>query len=259
METRTHVVALAGAPHDAAPEGLATALGVTVLEARLALAAPMPHPVLRVATHEDAMRATHALESCGFEAMSLDVTELVRAEDMVHVERFAFTESALLATEHGPELAWSDVGVLLDVAATGSIVRTTRERERRYTARGQAVTVDVERTRTEHATERALFLFPHGGAVPWLLRAAEARYVGLGPRMRPTTFENYGETVRQIRARASSAVYDDRYVARPLVQHDEAYAHGNETKELPFGDAGIDLPVQLLARWLARPRGGPYR
>jgi hypothetical protein len=58
-----------------------------------------------------------------------------------------------------------------------------------------------------------LYLFRQSGAPAWILREREARYTGLGAELRPTSFENFSTTLRQLRLRAPVAMVDERLLA----------------------------------------------
>jgi hypothetical protein len=117
-------------------------------------------------------------------------------------------------------------------------------------SRGHRAEVKIERTRHEVATEQVLFLFPRDETTPWVLRAGEARFVGLGNAMRPTVMENFLATLAILRQRAPHAAYDERFLAHPLLQLKEASVRGQDTVTPPLGDLGIAARVHLLGRIL---------
>ena len=120
--------------------------------------------------------------------------------------------------------------------------------------------VEIEHTRTEHAMEHALFLFPRGDGVPWVLRANEARYLGLGAAMRLTVMENFLALTALLRERAPRAICDDRFFAHPLARQAEMHVRDRESVSPDLGGEGVDVRVHLLARVLVHGAGrGPYR
>jgi hypothetical protein len=253
-----YVVAIAEAPGGATAEELAAVLGLTPFEARLALAAVQPHVVLRTPLRERAVDVARRLVQCGYDAIALDRADVVPVERMVHLRRFAIGTTGLRADSSGPTLAFDEVSALVRVAATTAVLRTTREKEIEA-VRGRRTEGEVERTHVERATDHALFLFPRSEGTPWVLCAGEARYLALGPALRPTSIENFLVTVALLRERAPQAPYDERFAVHPLARQAQVHVRGFESAAPELGDDGVEVPVQLLARWLTRARGGPYR
>jgi len=237
-------------------ESLARTLGegISALDVRMALSATPPRVLLRTPSRERAESAARTLVERGLAAIAVDLSTVLPVDRMVHVHRVALDEAGLRADPGGPTLAYSDLGVIVRVAAETAIWRTTREKEL-HSVRGRGVLVEVEHTRTERAFEQAAFLFARGGGVPWVMRAGEARYLGLGEAMRRTTTENVLTVVEQLRERAPRAAYDERFVADPLVRHADTHVRDNDHAPPELGDAGLELRVQLLAWSLgcARP------
>jgi hypothetical protein len=179
---------------------------------------------------------------------------------MVHVHRFAFEAGGLRADDHGPTLAYDAMAAIIRAAVETSVWRTTREGDTRSGPRGTHVHVRTDVTRAEHASDQVIFLLARDGGVPWVLRASEARYLALGASLRPTVVENFLTTLGLLRARAPRAVYDERFVAHPLVRQAEVHVRGHGTPTHELGDPGIELRVHLLAQTLGRgSRKGPYR
>lgn len=253
--------AAAGAANDA--EGLARALGdgITALELRMALSAVHPSVLFRTPSRERAFEAASLLVTRGLAVVAVDLDEVVSIEHMVHARRFALDATGIRADAQGPSLAFDAIGAIVRVAVESSIWRTTRELENEMPGvRGRQIQVKVDRTRADHAIEQALFLFVRGGGVPWVLRAGEARYLSLGAALRPTSMENFLVTVALLRDRAPRAIYDERFVARPLVRQAETHVRGHDTASPELGDLGVEVRLHLLARALAQGSGtGPYR
>ena len=259
-----HVVAILEAAADAASDvqGLARTLGggITALELRLALSAVHPSVLFRTTSRERAEQAASVLLACGIGAAAVDLADVPSLEHMVHVHRFALEAAGLRADTRGPTLAYDAVAAIVRAAVETSIWRTTREIEDRVSARGRRVEIEVVRTRAEHALEQVLFLFVRGEGASWVLRAGEARYLALGTGLRPTVMENFLETVARLRERAPHALYDERFVADPLVRQTETHVRGHEAAAPVLADRAVELRVHLLARVLARGRReGPYR
>jgi hypothetical protein len=251
-----HVVAIgaSAASVSADAESLARALGDgrTALDIRMALAGTPPSVVLRTPSRERAEEAARILAAAGLAVVAIELAHVVPVERMVHVHRFAFDERGLRADTRLPDapvLAFDAIVAILHVAAETSIWRTTHEKEI-ASVRGRAVMVDVQYTRAERATEQALFLYARGSSVPWVLRAGEARYLGLGAAMRPTAAENFATVIALLRERAPQAAYDERFVAHPLLRHAEVHVRDNDPAAVDLGDRGVEVRVQLLAQML---------
>jgi hypothetical protein len=261
-----HVVAITGATAGAAAdaEALARALGegITALEVRMALSAVHPSILFRTPSRDRAHEAASLLVARGLPVVAVDLADVVSIDAMVHVHRFAIDATGLHADARGPTLAYDAIGAIVRVSVESSIWRTTRELENEMPGvHGRQIQVKVERTRADHAIEQALFLFVRGGGVPWVLRAGEARYLALGAGLRPTSMENFLATVTLLRDRAPRAVYDERFVARPLVRQAETHVRGHDTAAPELGDLGVEVRLHLLARALTHASGGigPYR
>jgi hypothetical protein len=254
-----HVVAITEAADGAAidAEDLARALGggITALELRMALSAVPPGVLFRTPSRERAEQAASVLVNRGLAAVAIDPADVVSIERMVHVHRFALEEAGLRADTAGPTLAYGEIAAIARVSVESAIWRSTREVEQQFQGvRRARVDVQVERTRVEHATEQALFLFVRGAGVPWVLRAGEARYLSLGAGLRPSSMENFLATLTLLRLRAPRAVYDERFVGRPLVRQTETHVRGHDTAAPGLGDLGLEVRLHLLGRVLGQGR-----
>jgi hypothetical protein len=259
-----HVVAILESDAEAAnhAEELARTLGggITALELRMAMSAIHPSILLRTASRDRAEEVAAILVARGIGAVVIDLASVASLERMVHVHRFAFEADGLRADDHGPTLAYDAMAAIIRAAVETSVWRTTREGETKSGPRGTRVHVQTDVTRAEHATEHVLFLVARDGGVPWVLRASEARYLALGPGLRPTVVENFMTTLGLLRARAPRSIYDERFVSHPLARQAEVHVRGHETPTHDLGDRGIEVRVHLLAQTLGRgSRNGPYR
>ena len=261
---RTFVVAvaeIAGRLDDeAAP--LAALLGLTAFDIRNRLGGALPRVVFQSSSEEAARRAFAALRARGHGVLLVDTEMVPSYVDVVRVRRFAVDDSGLLpSTPTGPRLAFDDLGAVLHVALRSPVVRSKREKELRPQGGRVPTTVEVEHLAHEHAEVHAAYLFPRAGGRarprPWLLHERETSFLGLGPGLRLTRRENLGAAIDLVRRRAPGALYDDRFVARPLVSSQIIAVRGNATAEAGLPDGNVDLAVHLLAEWLLG--GGPYR
>ena len=238
---------------------LAPILGTSSYDVRLALKGTPPSVVLRTPSREVAEQAFAGLRAHRCAAIMTTHDDVVPIGRMVSVRRFALDDDGLTASEGGPRLEFAEIAAIIHVATTSNVERTRTQREVRNSARGMPVTVDEDHTRVERDHDELVCLFLRAPSTPWVLHAREARYLALGPALRPTSLENFRVTVALLRTRASQAVYDDRFVTHPMTRLNNAVARGDQRPTHTIGDPGLDLPVHLLARWLLEPRGDPYR
>jgi hypothetical protein len=242
---------------------LARLLGVTSYDVKLWFARALPHVVLQTPSRERAEQTLNAIRARGHGALMVDIASIV-VNDVVKVKRLVLDDAALGARElPGERLPHAAIGALIRVANRTDIERITPSEPPGdegsalgWLARGRSRTVVRERSREEHVLEHALYVFPVDGVRPWVIDARSTRYVGLGAAMKPTAYENFVATVELLRERARDAPYDDRFVAAPRTPHKALRARATAgAAEIEHGDPS----VHLLALWLMRGRGGPYR
>jgi hypothetical protein len=238
---------------------LAPILGISAWDVRMALTGTLPAIALRTWSLEQAQRAMTGLAARGVRALLADTSEVTPSERMIAVHRFTLEEEGLRARERGPLLPFSAIDTLVRVSSIGSVQRTEVERDMEPSASSSRPLVEREHTRSEREREQSLYLFRRDGATPWILRAREARYLGLGAARRLTVFENFLATIEVLRAKAPHARYDDRFHHRPLTRIEAVHVRGNGPAPLSLGDHAVDLHVHVLATWLAAPQLGPYR
>ncbi len=226
------VAEIAGRLEDeAAP--VAALLGLTAFDVRNRLAGPLPRVIFQTPAEDEARRAYAALRARGHGVLLVDTETIPSHSDLVRVRRFAVDDSGLVVA--GARLAFADVGAILRVALRSPVIRSKIEKELRS----------------------------HGGrprahrSRPWLLHERDTGFLGLGDGLRLTRRENLGAAIELVRQRAPAAIYDDRFVARPLVSAQVIAVRDNATAEAGPPDGNADLAVHLLAEWLLG--GAPYR
>lgn len=219
-----HIIALTAlaTPVDAAASAVAAALGTTAYEERLKLAVGLPAVVV---TTPDAARAAalgDALRAHGHGVLACTSADIVAAEEMVSLRRFALDDDALVAADRGERLPWSDIAVLVrafDCRRSESSTTVTEKKLDlvRIVASGGLVrnkTTKREVITRADDSEPVLFVFRRSGATPWILREQGTHYEALGARLSPTAAPNFLAAVAELRARAPHARYDERLVAR---------------------------------------------
>jgi hypothetical protein len=240
---------------------LAPVLGVLAYDLRLAMSGLPPRVVLRTPSFERAEEAMAALRARGHGAIACDMREVTGTPHMTNARRFAIDAYAFHAdAERGPALPFDAVGAFVRAAFRSRADTALTEREILHDDDGSAHVIEREALRKLRETfvEQALYIVPHDGA-PWVLRENEARYVALGDRRRPTTHENFTATVALLREHAPEAAFDDRYVTHPLEASAPVRSLAPDPGAFARRVSENDLTIHLLARWLLRARGGPYR
>lgn len=253
------VVCELGAPLDAEAADLARILGVTAYDVRLAFAGLLPAVACATSDLARAVDVQAALSARGHGAVVVDPRAVTPSERMVRLKRFSIAAGRLFANDREGSIATDDIAALVRAATATSVIRTVSAREPIY--RGgpaRPPTQEVrEHVRHETVAGNLLYVFPREGA-PLLLVEHEARYLSLGAAMRATEHDNFLATVDLMRAAAPGAAYDERFATRAHPSAKLALARGEGSVE-PKGDAELDLLAHVLARWLTRASGSPYR
>jgi hypothetical protein len=261
---RAHIVAIgdiAGRLDDEAP-AIAAAAGLTVFDVKTRLGGPLPRVLFQSPTEEPARRVLAAVRAAGHGAFLCDTEAVPRAGDLVRVRRFAFDETGLFSDGlTGVHLPFDRIGAIVRLAMRSNVVRSTKEKELRPQGGRPARTVEVEHENHETLVVHAAYLVPRpaGATRPrsWLLHEREASFLALGAALRQTRRDNLTAALDLIRERAPGAIYDDRFVAHPLLASHVVTVRDNLSPDPPGVDAAVALSAFLLAEWLLG--GAPYR
>jgi len=245
---------------DAEAEPIAEIVGVTSYDVRLRLTGLLPSILCWKPNLEEALAVRAALASRHHGVLVVDPRTVPESEQMVHLRRFSLAADRLVANDHGDSVAFADITALIRAATSTSVVRKVRSRE--PIAYGSAPgrptpTEETELLRHETASTNLLYIVPNDGA-PLLLVEHEARYLSLGSAMRATEHENFFTTIELLRAAAPSALYDERFASRAHDSRKLAVTRGSDRVEARE-DEELHLLVHVLARWLTRGTGSPYR
>lgn len=240
---------------------IAVVLGNSAYDVRLWMNGVLPRVVYRSESRDAALSVHQALAARGHGAVLCSLEEVTPSASMVHMRRFIIDDLGLAAHEDGRDsLAWDDLEALVHVVSRTNVERTTREKEIVYNVRGARTEVERDWTTHEYVSQQALYLFPRNGARPWLLLEREAHYLGLGEHMGPTRRENFDRAMALIRARASRAVFDDRFAKTEMSTRRDVSVRGNDQPELGREQSrATDLVIHMLKLWLCRDRSTPYR
>ncbi len=243
---------------------LAPLLGMSPYDVRLRLSSVLPRVVFSSTDRDDALRVLAAIRARGFGAVACDTAAMKRPGDLTKVHRFTWDEAALTANGPGsPGLRWNDVAVVVLVQVRTEVLRDKKAIDVEFHGR-RAERVEKTESHHESTMELSAYLFPQKGEdaqprPPWVLHEREAQYLALGPRMQAVGRTNFNTTVALVREHSRHAIFDDRFVKSPINTLDFVYVLGSDEARADVAPRGVDLLATLLALWLERSRGGPYR
>lgn len=244
-------------PAEAEAGAVASVLGVTEYEARLALVTPAPAIVQTTSSRDRASDVAARLRTRGHAVQVFDDATFVPSDEMVQMDDFRLDADGVRRIEAGELLPYGDVFAILRAVhkSSSQIERPAAQRTRNAAVRLQPDPLRIV-TKT-YDSERVVYFFRRSGERPWILRERHARYAGLGVERRPTAFENFESTVERVRTASPSSVYDDRLVRRRVVERvDEDSMLEARTKS---SHGAMDLLAHLLALSIANQGGSPYR
>ena len=265
-----HVVALVElvGPIEAEAAALAADLGTTAYEERLKLAAGLPAIVLTSAAPEPARALAQKLRARKQGVIFCDAAEAVAAGDMVSMRQFAFEPGALTLPEApGERLPFTDILALfraMHTTRTETRTETTKKSfspGRALLTGGLVMSKSVATESKSQATEReqVLYVFRAGGETPWLLRERGTHYTGLGPKLSPSSAQNFMTMIATLRAAAPGATYDERLLNARSAPTRAARATSVGSESLSVSSAsGVDLLAHLMAKWIAARRAASF-
>lgn len=232
-------------------DAIASNVGMTPYEARLALAAGPPSIVLTTVDHGRANDVLAMLRSRGHGAHVFDDENLVPTRAMIKADDFVLDVDGMRRTTSGELLPYGDVYAILRAVHDSS---NETERQVRPVI-GDGLVISAEGLRVVSRTgerEHVAYFFRRSGDRPWILRERHASYVGLGAERCPVAFVNFTRTVERMRQRAAMAVYDERLARRRVAERSSADGQRSSGE-------GVDLLAHLLATTIASQGGSPYR
>lgn len=247
-------------PLDVEAAPVASILGVTAYEARLALAAPPPAIVQTTPSRDRAADLAGVLRSRGHGALVFDHATFVPSDAMTRIDDFRLDGDGVRRTADGDLLPYGDVMAILR-----AVHETSAEVERHPTqghARPEQLTPHklgerlLSRSRSTER-EQVAYFFRRSGERPWILFERHARYIGLGADRGPVAFGNFAKVMERVREASPMCVYDERLVKRHVserVHEDLSLKTTTRTSR-----EGIDLLAHLLAMSIANQGGSPYR
>ena len=234
---------------------IASVLGLSPYDVRSRLVGGLPRVILQSSSAAEAARVEQALLARRHGVYRCDARDIVARGEMTTLRRFSFDAAGLWAHDRtGEALAWSHLGVVVVTALRTPVVR---DRDA-PTSRSDPSRPPELPTTQELVLTHAAYLFPRArkSRVVWLLDEQLAQYAALGTKMRATRHDNFFATVSLFRDLAPGAVFDDRFVARTQAPSSIVRVEGQSAST---SGASLDLTAQVLARWIMRDQGGPYR
>jgi hypothetical protein len=260
------IVVLAGSVDAEAPR-LATELGMTEYETKLALRSGPPAVVLRTPDRQRALDLLSRLRARGHEAVACDQAAIFPSSAMISMRRFALEPDAVVATDvPGSRLPFDDILALLRATHRLRVESHAETVERKFRPAAAIVTGGVVLTKTvtrdvvSTTDERipVVYLFRRSNERPWLLQATGTHYTTLGSLLRPTQMDNFLTTVRLLRERATSAAFDERLLAVRSLPERITRADAVLAEAAPLAE-GLDVLAHLLALWYAHRGPTAYR
>lgn len=243
---------------------LAPLVGLSPYDVRLRLSSVLPRVVFSSTDRDDALRVLAAIRARGLGAVACDTSTMTRPGELTKVHRFTWDAQGLTANGPGsPALRWNDIAVVVVVQTRTDVLRDKKEIDMEFHGR-RAERVEKMETRHESTMELSAYLFPRKGEdarprPPWLLHEREAQYLGLGPQMQPVRRTNFNVTLGLVREHARDALFDDRFVKTPINATDFVHVLGSDEPRADVAPRGVEVQATLVALWLERSRGGPYR
>jgi hypothetical protein len=208
------------------PQPVAADLETTAYELKLTLSAGFPAVVLATVEESRAQAAMNAIERHGHRAAMCHRATMVPSSAMTSLRDFQLHADGLVASTASPEfMAYAELLALVRATHRTTTTSTEEVKERKLRP-GMAIatgglilskkTTREVTTKTE-TREQVLYLFRRDRAAPWILRERDARYMGLGADLRPTSLENFATMIRRLRELAPLAYYDERLMSgRPI-------------------------------------------
>ena len=207
-------------------EALATALGITVYEARSRLRFPGKGPLVAASCRdlEDAERITGRLVSGGFDAIVLYHDEIDSESAQFIVRKFRLDDDALdIESGKGQHLSIEYRSIDLLLHGTGIAGKTEIEtlKERKFSLGRTVLSGGLVMSRTKKITReikteaRESFFNLYSGSAPTLVfREGVLVYDAPGFALKPSRVANFAYLISELRQRQPDAAFDDRLLRR---------------------------------------------
>ncbi len=212
-----------GAPLESELAVLATMLKAVAYDLRLRIAGVLPAVLTTFPDAESAMQLTAALRARGHGVVVCDSVELTRPHARLIARDFELGSSSLMLkdeTGKPSEIPYADFSCLIRSSQISTAEHNVTTVEKKLNV-GMAVMsggliMSKKVERTQHSAvevrEQVLYLFRRGKPAPVVFRESVVRYQGLAAQLKPTTMQNFVTLVECLRAKAPSALYDQRFL-----------------------------------------------
>ena len=255
-----HVVVICSWQEETAEsvQALATALGITVFEARPRMAGNGPAVVACFADPQLALALAKKLNQSGIATLVVDATAVRSRVDHFIVRRFELNEwSMRIETSDGQkgEIPYTEIDLLLPATSIVGNTQTKTVIERKLSIGKTVLSGGIPLTRkVEHREEvtteerkKVLYLYA-GERSPVFFSQNGMNYDGLGAAMKLSRELNFTHLASELRRFCPGADYDERLLNRV----------GQVRLLGPALDpeSNLDLAAEILARSLRRGRSG---
>jgi len=256
-----HVVAICSWKEETSElvQALATALGITVFEARPRMIGNGPAVVASFADPQAAQALAKKLNQSGIATLVVDATAVLSRAGHFIVRRFELNEwSMRIESNDGQreDIPYVEIDLLLPATNIVGVSETKTVVERKFSigktvlSGGIPMTKKIEHREEVTSEERRKVLYLYAGnRSPVVFSQDGMTYDGLGAAMKLSRELNFSHLMSELRRFCPGAGYDDRLLNRIGQVRLLGPALNPETN--------LDLAAEILARSLRRGRSGP--
>jgi hypothetical protein len=221
-----HVVAICNWKSESAElvQALASALGITVYEARPRMFGNGPAVVASFADQQPALELAGKLNQSGIATLILDAAAVRRSAGYFIVRRFEFKKwSMSIESSDGQrtEIPYDEIDLLLPCTSIVGVSEQKTVSERKFSigktilSGGLPMTTKVERQESVTSEERTKVLYLYAGKrPPVIFSQIGMTFDGLGEAMKLSRELNFAYLTNELRRLCPGAVYDDRLVSQ---------------------------------------------
>lgn len=221
-----HVVAICNWKEESAElaQALASALGITVYEARPRMFGNGPAVVASFADPQQAQELAGKLNQSGLRTLIIDATALRSSAGYFIVRRFEFEQRSIsIESSDGQrtEIPYDEIDLLLPCTSIIGVSEQKIVTERKLSlgktilSGGIPMTTKVERQEAVTSEERTKVLYLYAGKrSPIIFRQDGMTFDGFGDAMKLSRELNFVHLTSELRRLCPGAVYDDRLLSQ---------------------------------------------
>ncbi|MDQ3473513.1 MAG: hypothetical protein M3447_07235, partial [Acidobacteriota bacterium] len=198
-------------PNDYAADNLKTAaqlLKLSAAELQRIIVAPVPLPLVRTETREEAELVTSKLRDLGFSTTIVSDSELGLSAPVVQIRAARLTDAGItlkqIGGDAGTEVSWSQIALIV----SGRFITRRVESAEQKGKRGEK---EITEAREFFADEPVMDLYADGRSECFRITANSFDYSPL-PQRGYVAAENFASLLNLIRTRSSAARHDDSYL-----------------------------------------------